>query len=417
MIENNNLHNNYGFIIRPKRLFACFFCLLVILPYFSSEFGVSIGEFKISIADMILFFYLFIFTAKRVNLKKTFVNLPEMEGWMILIVMWILMIPIGLMNGASIGECFRLVRNLLYIPISFLILSRYLKNGIVDRLIEIFSVIVVINTLINAFSLYRINGWFQFYRANGILTVFLFCYLFYRVKKSVSFMESICKVLCCIGLVLGAFFSQERTQLITMFISCFIVWLYNLLFCKTHMINKRNIGKKVLLLFVVCCILIFSIKYVLRIEYVQKYISYYLTYRLQGGNIFGQEGLMSDGSYQARILQIYNIVRDNINPLYLFIGRGTCAYYQAAQGLTYIVDSVVLWVFKDLGIVGVSILFLIIWKMLRLGRKIDTDYKLAIMSSGLSLVFFMFYNPSFIYTASVSFTIGLYEYLKYSSIK
>jgi len=403
--------------INKKKIFIYLFSLLVVLPYFGSNIGISFGEIKINIADIIIFMYTIRIILKKNTYKKLKENATEIIEWRLLLLLFIFFIPLGMLNDASLGEQIRQVRNVLYIIITYYILIDNGENINVIFLIEYISIISAFDCIIRTFILHSNANWYQFYRANGVLNVFLFSFLILRIW-TMNKKEALLGVLCCIGLIYSSFLSQERTQLLTIGIAIVIALVYQINL-KLRSLNNLRIKTKVItrgIIFVILASII--VYYVLQNDFVKKYIDYYVTYRLSNGNLLKGNGILQrDGSFSARKLQFNTIFKENKNLFYILFGKGTCAHYIAAQGDTYIVDSAILWIYKDLGIVGTILIIKIFMNMLKKCQNIKNSSKLSIYISGISLIIFSIYNPSFIYTSSAAFAFGLYFFLKYKSIR
>ena len=350
---------------------------------------------------------------KNFNINE---NTPEIIKWKWLLVAFLCLIPLGILNGAHIQEQIRLIRNLLYIIIIYYILIENKENINPIFLIEYISIISIADCIVQTIVLHNNSNWYQFYRANGVLNVFLFCFLIFKIWN-MNKKEFILGIFCCIGLIYSSFLSQERTQLLTIAITMTITFIYQLyyrLFKLKQLKIKLKTIKKIVAIIILCSIIIYIL---LQINFVKEYIEYYFKYRLNSGNLFQNDTLQSDGSFEGRTNQIITIWNDNLHPLYMIFGKGTCAHYIAIQGETYIVDGVITWIFKDLGFIGIFLIISIFYYMLKGYKNIEKESKSAIYSSCISLIIFSIFNPSFIYVSSAAFTFGLYSFLKYISIK
>ncbi len=396
--------------INVKNCITYVFIVLVVLPFFSSNVGINLGTVKINLSDIIIAIYLIIMLSKRNSFAQFAKHNKELRWWVCFLLLSILMVPIGLLNGAELGEEIRLIRNLLYIIVTYYFLCKNAKWVSITRMIEITAIISSLDCILRTYFLQSTNNWYQFYRANGVLNVFLFTCLVFQITTGTA-KQSIVRLICCVGLGYSAFLSQERTQILTIGITCFIAVVHMIL-SKKHKISSKSI----ILSIIVLVFAIITIGLILRIEFVKNYVDYYVTYRLSGGKLFHSSGLSNDGSFQARLVQISEVLSNNFNPLYLFIGRGTCAHYIAAQGDTYIVDSTIIWSFKDFGLVGLVLLVKTFKSMLNSLRLSDENTRIAIITGGISLIVFSIYNPSFLYTPSAAFAFGLYSYYKYRGI-
>lgn len=400
--------------INKNKILIYLFALLVVLPYFSSNIGISLGGVKINVADIAIGSYIIkiLLNKNKLNLNK---NMLKIIGWKCLLLLFAILVPIGLLNGASLSEQIRLLRNLLYIVISYYMFAQMGKDINDTFFVEYISIISILDCIINTVILHNNSNWYQFYRANGVLNVFLFCFLICKIWK-MNKKEALLGTICCIGLIYSSFLSQERTQILTIGIALIIAIFYQIY---VRLKNWKNIKVNVKIIFKIALIIILSsiiVYYVLKIDFVKNYIEYYTTYRLANGNLLQNDTLQSDGSFSGRLFQISTILKGNLNPLYILCGRGTCAHYFAIQGDTYIVDSAVLWIFKDLGIIGTILIVIIFKNMLKGCKNVSKDSRLAIYASGVSLIVFSLYNPSFLQTSSAAFTFGLYLFLKYKSI-
>ncbi|MBQ6587375.1 MAG: hypothetical protein IJI01_01700 [Butyrivibrio sp.] len=396
-----------------KTLTVYLFSILVVLPFFSSEIGISLGEMKICISDFVIFYVTAIYILNVISNGYRFNVNTELKWWIVLLLLWIIMIPFGVLNGGKISECIRLIRVILYIPTTFFLFNKYIKRY-VSELLSVISLIVAANTIINALFLYKQYKWFMFYRANGILTVILFCFKFFEIFSNKKYVYKYVNGFCCLILLVASFFSQERTQLITIALSCMLTSIIMIIKNRGVHLKKNRLANRIIVFVAGFAVLLLVYKLVTNVDIFKKYIDYYVEYRLRDGNIVQLNELHNDGSAKGRLFQFESIISDSMNPVYFIIGRGTCAHYIALQGDTYIVDSAALWVLKDLGIIGLFILIICCLQLIHVNKNVTCDY--SVLSAAISIVMFMFYNPSFIYTISAAFTVGMVLFLKNYSI-
>ena len=397
----------------------CIVALLCLtgITFFSSNIGILVAGLKLNLADILLFGF------ALVNLCKCsgkIVLTPSLKylckPWIVLIGAYIIWIPLGMFAGAEIQEDIKLIRNLFYVIAVLFFFQKNAKNIREISIIRIFSIITSIDTIVDAKNQFYNNEWFMFSRSNSVAHVYLFCYLLWQIGSDEYFSDKVIDFICCVALLVAAFLSQERTQLIAIVLTIGIVAIIRL--CNIGK-EKRLARKKVISFFASILVLIILaymlLNALLRIPFLKNYLDYFYTYRLASGKLFSQllsNGVKNDGSGSARLLQIQNILSDNIaNPFSFLFGRGMNAYYFAAQGRTYIVDGTFLWIFKDMGMFGCLIMAqgvkrLIVPKNTGIGKN-----RWSVIAGGIAISIFMLTNPTFMMSANASVVFGLQLYI------
>ncbi|MGM8138969.1 hypothetical protein [Enterococcus italicus] len=397
--EKNDSKKKYNLFLSVTMIICC------IIPFLSTEIGVGKEGFKIGISDFLIIIYFFIWLFEHKGVIKFDSQMPEFRGMFLCLMYLIFFIPIGLLNGALIPEVVRLIRNLMYIFFTYYILRRDFDPKRVNILIMLISIVISINTLINAIILFHQNDWFKFYRANGLLTVMLFCYIFFAPIKN-----KVLKIVLLLLLLSASMLSQERTQLLAEFLTIIVMSVIKIC-VPTERFNINKLVLHTINFFIILLISYAIVFFVLKIQFFREYLDYFYKYRFSSGTLLSNNSLAADGSFKARIFQITTIFNDINNIFYFLFGKGTNAHYMTFTGETYIVDGTYLWVFKDLGVVGFILFLSPIYKGMKTIPK-ATNNSNAIRAAFISFIIFMISNPTILISASNSFALGLFLYVK-----
>lgn len=382
-----------------NKTFLLFFtAMLIVIPYFSTNVGISIGPVKVNISDIILILLL----AHRMLNVDRFITIDKnywqlITPWLVLTIYWMLNIPLGLIHNADISDSIRIIRNVLYILMIVLLFERTDSKArsvfYYDLFLTLIGIISSIDVIMHAIGSQQSTGWYAFYRANGFLNIFIFCYLFFGIKRSKG-LFLVAELGALTLLISASFLSQERTQLMSIGVAMLVG-----IFAKAVVTLKRgikvptfqSISKFTVTVF---CVLIIILM-LSQIPRVQAYLQYFNQYRLVSGNLFSSGGIASDDSYQGRLIQ-YNVILDRRNIFSILFGDGTSAKYMAAQGSTSIVDGSFLWVYKDLGLLGLLV-YLWAWIGMLIGSlKTIGSYGLSVFTGVVCIFVFSLFNPSFI---------------------
>lgn len=376
----------------------------VLIGSINSIIGIGAGQgIKINATDIFLtmaFIYEFI-----INRKKIYIFNPI--KWIILIFFLMSSTMIwGAMNGGELGSMIRILRNIVYIILMFLIVnSSYRKKNEINiyKSIIVFCWVAIINCLINvAISFYRYN-WFINYRENATFQVFMFIFLLlYKDDNNDRLNRRLLRNITIIFLGICILLSQERLQILAVMISLLIrsiVYSINIL-------NKKGISirlslKHIVYKLIMLGLCVFLLVLILRNDYIKNYIDYFIKYRV--GSIFSSNGFKSDASLDGRALQVVNIL--NRNYIYYLFGSGLSSLYMSTTGLIHIVDGMWLWIFKDLGIVGIVILFIIYISIIREVSKVNIN-KLSIAFGLIAILILQIFTPNIMLGISDSVFIG-----------
>lgn len=387
-----------------KQTFIWIYVVLISISYFSSEIGLTLGGFKVNISDLLMVAFILWYLHKyQMKIKIKFRFVPEVSMWMLLVVLVIFQIPLGLINGSTVGESIRIVRNCLYVPITFLLFDEYVDRKDVDNITLMMALLTSLEVIIGALYLYRVNNWFMFYRANGVFTIVLFCYLFFSINNYTKKKKILC-YLSLILLLMAMLLSQERTTILASGCALVITWI---VCSKNKYISRDSMRKRIGVWCTIVVVVCVTFMILNDQSVVKEYINYYFKYRMASGNF----SLVNDASFQGRLLQYKNILSlDNL--IYVLIGRGTGALYLAAQGMTNVVDGMLLGIFKDLGLVGVVIYLIGVFRLLRINEKETSLNTRNVFASVVSISIFMFFNPGFMGSFRFAFVLGLCIFLK-----
>ncbi len=364
----------------------------VLIGNINLHLGVSIGMgIKVNLTDILFMIYLFydIIICRR----KYVIYKPIKYIFFMLIIMTI-SLYIGMLNGSSISEGIRILRNIIYILLMFLISCNHYKykkqSKIYDDLI-IFSWIAIINCIINVLGSFIRTNWFIYYRENASFQVFMFIYLlFYKSEYEEGVRKKIIRSITILFLVICIFLSQERLQIMAVAVALLVAVIYKALnIIKSKKIKIFIKPKRIIVNFIILILIITVIIKILKIEYIQNYINYFFEYRIR--SVITGSGFKVDGSLSDRSLQVINIF--NRDWIYYVFGSGLASLYLSATGLTYIVDGMWLWIFKDLGIIGLAILFTIYISIAKEVRKVINN-KISIVFGLISILILQIFTPN-----------------------
>lgn len=334
--------------------------LISILVYrINITFGIDFGSARISISDIMALLCV-VLAMKRTRFPKNKATYC-LIGLVAMLIVWV---PLGLLSGGTLVSCFRVIRNWIFaLETLYILYDHFLHIDKEKFLREIYIIggIAVADGLYNVLILYRQNQWFMNYRVNATLFMALFGFVLFYEDKNNKWHYSAKWILATFILLCSAL-SQERTQLVVEFIV--LVLCISMLgirkiknsrngfVVKRSTINKVGFATVFLLLFVFVLTIVYR-----HSELLQNYYDYYVKYRIQ--LILNQSGqLQMDSSLSTRWIQFLNLTVNKLKSselLSLLIGSGTCSLYDAGYMYTYVVDGMVLWILKDIGVVGLSL--------------------------------------------------------------
>lgn len=379
-------------------IYFIIFCVLI--GSINTNIGINItSSIKINLTDILFIIYFlwsFFIKGYKIRIFKPIKLILIMLFAMIISMFW------GIVNGSELGDSIRILRNILYIFFMFHLSYNYYKdkeNINVYNDFMIFSWVAIINCFVTVTIKYLENNWFMYYRENPSFQVFMFTFLlFYKPKGKESSMRVIVRNITIILLGLCIFFSQERLQIIAISISILISLMYMI---KNKKLELKVSNKKLFLFIVVGITAVLVIRKILSIKFVQDYIEYFIRYRIN--SVIYDNNFISDASLNARQLQFMNIL--NRDFIYYLIGSGLGSLYMSATGFIHIVDGLWLWIFKDMGIVGLILLICIYISILIEVKKIKFN-KLAIISGLLGILILQIFTPNIMLVISDSVFIG-----------
>lgn len=383
-------------------IYFIIFCVLI--GSINTNIGINItSSIKINVTDILFIIcFLWSFFIKRYKIR---IFRPIK---LILIMMFVMTVSMfwGIVNGAELGDSIRILRNILYIFFMFYLGYNHYKdkeNINVYNDFMIFSWVAIINCFVTVTIKYLENNWFMYYRENPSFQVFMFTFLlFYKPKGKESSMRVIVRNITIILLGLCIFFSQERLQIMAICISILISLMYRLMYMiKNKKLELKVSNKKLFLFIVVGIAVLLVIRNILNIKFVQDYIEYFIRYRIN--SVIYNNNFISDASLNARQLQFINIL--NRDFIYYLIGSGLGSLYMSATGFIHIVDGVWLWIFKDMGIVGLMLLISIYMSIIIEVKKIKFN-RLAIISGLLGILILQIFTPNIMLVISDSVFIG-----------
>lgn len=375
------------------------FLLPILIPNITSDIGIQIStDIKLNITDIVGAIYLVYILLFKGQRTKVILNSKILRVGLLFFFLMIFSTPLGLLNGATIGSSFRVLRNFFLLLETIIITSYYLRDfsekQVYKRLL-FFSWVLIIAHSINIISLYFENLWFQSFRANANFLVFFILYFSLYKNSTEGILMKIIRILTVCLLLLCSFFSQERMQLVALIIAI----LFGVLTIQAEKILKRNVNVKISINKFVSLFFLLLVGYVfiiniLKIEIVQDYIDYFVKYRI--GSILNTDGFKFDESLSIRLSQWNAIILKQTNPIYMIIGSGLNSIYEVSTAITFVVDGMWLWVYKDMGVIGVGILicwFKVIFKeisQIRFNRN-------AVIFGMLGVVFLTIFIPNVFY--------------------
>ncbi len=404
------------FKLNKLSILVYLFFFTLVISKISSTGVAFIPGFKLSPGDIILVLSIIYILLYKFNKFKEIVRKKEISIFILFILFAILMIPVGVLNGANITVGIRTIRNLIYIPATTIIVYIYFmssgKKGILKSIYFI-SIMVILNAAIGIGASYINSGWYEFFRDNGLLTVYLVVFIFFCINSSKKIVKSLFVLIIWLILLLCSFFSQERTQLIVIGLTLIITLI--VIIIKSNFMKKLNLVN-VIKGSIVFIIFIILMSFIIRIDYISNYIDYYLEYRI--GFLYNSTSVLETGSTVGRTAQLKTIVIENTNILNFFVGNGLVSNYKNALFNTYVVDSALLWSYKDLGIFGVVLISLFVFRMLI--KSINTRIKslrYSIFSGTLAIILMSAFVPSFFGNPAASFVFGYALAIIYFSIQ
>jgi len=232
----------------------------------------------------------------------------------------------------------------------------------------------------------------------------VFCFFFFlKNSRKRGLMSNLFRLLTLLMLLICAFLSQERLQILSILVSIFVTQMIRAInYLRKSYIVKINLRKlaafSISILFVVG-----SIYYLSKIDYLRSYFEYYQKYRIASlltGNQF-----IGDQSLNIRIEQFNIILFSNHGVLGLVLGNGLGSTYKISTGNNYIVDSVWLWILKDIGTIGIFILYLVYFRIFSLISSIKFQ-TYAFIAGIVSVSFLMLFIPNFLISINDSFAFG-----------
>lgn len=375
--------------------------LSALIGSINTNFGIPLGiGMKINLTDLLIGICLpSIFIKKITNKFKPIKSITIFLFFVIMGSTW------GLINGSTFSITFRILRNIIYILLMFEITSKYYKKKKKERSlfndVLIFSWVAIGNAVFSIALSFKEYHWFKYYRENSSFQVYMFIFLLLTTDKKNSIRKKVFKNITIILLGFCIFLSQERLQIVAV-LGSLILYLGNSVinfFLKRYKFHLS--GKKILITFMGLLVFIIILVKILEIEYIKNYIDYFVTYRIK--SIVGDAGLVTDASLDGRSLQLRNILNRKL--LFYFGGTGTGSTYLSAGGYTSIVDGMWLWIFKDLGILGLLLLFRVYISIFFEIKKIRGDYT-PMLFGMFSILILQIFTPNIMLSISDSIFIG-----------
>lgn len=376
----------------------------VLIGSINYKLGINIGAgIKINITDILLIAWIIY---EFILQKKKLIKFTPIKYILLLLFYLSVSLQWGIINDAPIGESIRILRNFIYIVAMFWLVEnnyRSKKKLNIYRDLLFFSWIAIINCLYNVIIDFIENSWFMYYRENASFQVFMFVFLlFYKSEENLKLNKKIFIIITNVLLGICILLSQERLQILAVIISIMFYIVYQIL----TVTRKKNITLKVsqkkIFYNIIGIIFIFIfIINILKIEFIQNYIEYFIKYRFK--SVIGSDGFKLDGSLNARLFQVINILNRNL--IYFFVGSGLGSLYLSSTGYIHIVDGMWLWIFKDGGMLGLLLLMLIYLSIgIELNKVIEN--KLALKLSLITILVLQVFTPNIMLGISDSIFVG-----------
>lgn len=376
--------------------------LSAIIGNLNNNLGINIfSGIKLNLTDLLLiitFFYLFI-----LKKNKLYVFKPIKLVLILLLIMGI-QIFLGVINGGELADIIRILRNYVYILLMFWITVGHSKNrkNFYTPLI-VLSWVAILNCIITvAIDLNKYN-WFKYYRENSSFQVYMFIFLLlYKNENKQTLINNLLQKITMIFLGICIFLSQERLQIVAVVLSIIFYYTNKII----HILKDKKISydfsfKRILVVSTTSLCTIVIILLVINNEYIKSYFEYFSEYRM--GSILKNGSLVMDSSLEGRLTQLKVIL--NTNFMNFIIGRGLASKYLSAGGYTYIVDGMWLWIFKDLGLIGLLIIFYMYYCINKEIKKIPKNRD-AILFGCISIAILQIFTPNIMLGISDSVFIG-----------
>jgi hypothetical protein len=384
----------------------------MLITYFNSTFGLSIAsDVKINITDILaVFLFLKYFCTKRYTLKKILASSKVLRIFIFLVVLMSLMIGPGLLSGGELSNSIRVVRNVWLIIVTIIIVKIECQNWSLIKLMRLIyfcAIVVIVNSFCNFLLRYQEYNYYTTYRTNAYLIIFLFIFIFVYNPEIATIKYVILKVILSIGLIMVAFMSQERLELVGIAVGIIIAIFNGISSCfSVKKVNRNKIIRNLFFVVLIASLLCIAITKLLTITTVSNYLDFYMNYRIN--IIYSNSSFTIDSSMSTRLEQIKEIIR-NTNLLNFWIGNGLCSIYYLDNITWYVADTLVAWLYKDMGIIGAMSFILIILKSIQATFQISVSVRLkrSIIAAYLGLVFYIMCTPNMILSIFDAMSFGL----------
>lgn len=380
---------------------AFFLLLLTMIPMLSS-YGFNIVGIKISISDIYILFcliYLLVFNSSIVKEKEKYnLYLP----CLIVAIILMLYVPISISYNNP-AEVLNIFRNIGYSIITYLVIISVSDYRNLQKKIMIISFAVSLYTIFTYFKIVGETNLYPLFRNAETFHVAMFCYFLIKTLLNENKKNLIINWCLISLLAVGIIVQQDRIQIIAIFISILITFGYLL-------IKKSGAQKKIAIFFIYVSIVIYlavKIIYAFKIQSVIGLLENYYNYRIKV--LFNNNGqLQNDTSLSIRSSQYENIV-DEVSSSFnsMFFGKGLAAEY--SNGIV-IVDSFWLWIFLNMGILGLILfsyyLFTPLIKLLKVKHSVDKEW-VCLFSAYIGSLVVTISIPNMIMRIDDSVTFGI----------
>lgn len=388
------------------------YILSMLITDFNSKFGINITSgVKINITDILGGFLLLKYIViKRYTLKKVYLSSKILRTFIYLVIFMVFMLGPGLLSGAELSNSIRVIRNVLLIISTIIIVKVECRNWSLNKIMKLiyFCMVVVIT---NSFYLFFVKNQeysnYVTYRTNAYLAIFLFIFILAYNPEIITIRYAIFKIILSIGLIMVAFISQERLQLVGIAVGIIIAifnWIYS--FFLSHKLNGKKMLKNIFMVGFMLALLFVAIPNLLMVPTVSHYLNFYMTNRVS--IIYSNSSFMFDSSLSTRAEQVKEIIK-NTNLINIWIGNGLCSPYYLDNIKWYVADALFAWFYKDMGVIGIILLVSIIYKSMKSAFQVSISVRLkkSIIASYFGLIFYILCTPNMILSIFDAMSLGL----------
>ncbi|WP_234123165.1 O-antigen ligase family protein [Clostridium hydrogenum] len=388
----------YGKKIVDKYILVYIYILSCIIPGVS-DYGISIADgIKMSIVDILALLIIITFLLKKDSIKKIFLsfrhnkNSIKVLASIAIYVLFYGYISIFINDISAI----RIVRNIFLVLFDYLVLNYMFCNEDENKIVKKLMLLGIVASVANIYQYkkrYDLSQSYDLFRSNETLLVSLFVFfIFYimtnKFKLSKNIHVSIVTVLILIALIT----QQERTEIIAFAVTFILLFLYYIFFYKERL-KIAYIIKSIIFIFIVLAIFVYFYN---NNDFLNGLVNNYIKNRIN--IIYSNHSFNKDTSLSTRSSE-FVIIGDLMskNILSFFCGRGLLAQYCLNGVNTFTVDSFWLWIFLDMGVIGVLIFSIFFVYIIFNIFKIKSRYKMPVLGFCIATIVMTLFTPNFIW--------------------